>query len=53
MPVDALPPVLQALATGHMKYVVMDAPPLRYRSADVRHYSIDTIIDEDELLSDQ
>lgn len=52
MPMDALPPVLQALATGQMKYVLIDAFPLRYRSADVRHYSIDTSIDEDELLGD-
>lgn len=53
MPADALTPVLQLLATNHMKYVILDGPPLRYRKAAIRHFSIHMTIDEDDYFSDE
>lgn len=52
MPMSALEPVLTVLASGRMKYIIMDGPKLRYQQSVLHHYSIDTDIDPDEHTLD-
>lgn len=48
IPVDMLPSVLQVLAAGRLKYLVMRGSKLRYRSARLVSYSLATKLDEDD-----
>lgn len=49
MPSDMLPSILQVLATGRLKYLVMRGLKFRYRSARLVSFSLGSKLDEDDL----
>ncbi|ACE99684.1 hypothetical protein IP86_17625 [Rhodopseudomonas sp. AAP120] len=50
IPSDMLPSILQVLAAGRLKYLVMRGSKFRYRSARLVSFSIGSRLDEDDLV---
>lgn len=50
IPADMLPSVLQVLAAGRLKYLVMRGSKFRYRSARLVSFSLGSKLDEDDLV---
>jgi hypothetical protein len=52
IPSDMLPSVLQVLAAGRLKYLVMRGSKFRYRSARLVSFSLQTRLAEDDLMEE-
>jgi hypothetical protein len=53
MPRDALAPVLQMLVAGKSKFIVLDGERLWHRRAMIRHFRLETHVDEEDMAEDQ
>jgi hypothetical protein len=49
IPADVLSPLLTALAAEQLKYMVQDGWKLRYRMSQVRHFRLDSDVDEEDF----
>jgi hypothetical protein len=47
LPADALAQVLTVLTAGRFKYALLNGEPLRHRQALIRHYSLETMWEDD------